>query len=838
MRLHALSPRDPTDAPNEVAKRAGASPRTLAACVVVICLVLLGLDLWRTWQARQIQLAANQVETANLAQSLALHAHDLLRVTDALLLDMRSDLEAGPAPATTHPPIATRQGASVPMLRGLSAFDAQGDRVSAAGSSWAATTTARRSEIADLAIFQRHRAQPDRGLHIGRPLRSMVDGTWIITLSRRVDGPYGRFNGVVVATIPTEALAAIYRSFVLGTDGMIGLSRSDGILLARYPETPAIGADLGERPVYRTLLKQSPHGPWATRSVIDDVEHRGSYHRVEGYDLVITVAHGHDEVLALWRADALFHLVVTLCTAGIIAVLGIRFARQLELQDAAEREVHQRESRYRLLADNCTDLIIQLGPDLRHIWVSPASERLLFTPPQALLGDHLKAIAHPDDWPMLLANLASIATHGHAPPVGYRARRRDGTTLWVEAAGRRLDGGQGFVLVMRDITQRREAEAQLYQAQRMEAVGQLTAGVAHDFNNLLQAQLGALELLIDEVQDRPRALDFAAMALAASESGARLTHSLLAFSRQQVLEPRAIEVPALLAQLTRILSRTLGPRIALQLDVEPDLPPVFADAAQLEAALLNLSINARDAMLEGGRLGIEARCAEATSDAPDGLAPGRHIRLTVSDDGMGMSPETLAQACEPFFTTKGVGKGSGLGLSMVQGFARQSGGALRVRSTPGLGTRVELWLPIAAAGAPEPLRSKPTFQGAGRILLVDDVPDLLAVMSEVLRTTGFTVVPARSGEAAAALLRQDLELDIIVTDFAMPGIDGGALVRQARQLRPGLPAIIVTGYAEADGLATVPSDVVVLRKPIGADDLARCIRDVLDATADAALSPA
>ena len=337
-------------------------------------------------------------------------------------------------------------------------------------------------------------------------------------------------------------------------------------------------------------------------------------------------------------------------------------------------------------------------------------------------------------------------------------------------------------------------------------------------------------MLLAEVADRPNVVQFATMALAAGEHGGKLTHSLLSFSRQQVLEPEAVAISTLLARLEPILSRTLGPRILLRFDIEANLPPVFADAAQLEAALLNLALNARDAMPEGGTLSIWACNAGDLPDIPDNLASGRHVLLAVSDDGSGMSPETMGRACDPFFTTKGIGKGSGLGLSMVQGFARQSGGALQFCNALPHGTRVELWLPIATVIRPATALPLPSpARGSGSILLVDDDPEILTVLAEILHTIGFEVVSVDSGEVALTMLAQTC-FDALVTDFAMPGIDGGELARLVQKSHPLLPVIILTGYAGSDKLVSAPPHAVIIRKPIRGDVLGRRISELLETT--------
>ena len=402
--------------------------------------------------------------------------------------------------------------------------------------------------------------------------------------------------------------------------------------------------------------------------------------------------------------------------------------------------------------------------------------------------------------------------------------------------------------VQTEVAERVRTEQALRQSQKMEAVGQLTAGVAHDFNNLLQAQMAGLELLLDAVRGQERPTRYVQMALASSEKGARLTHSLLSFSRQQMLRPEAVDTPALLTRLRGLLSRTLDPRIALRLKVEPGLAPPLADLAQLEAALLNLCLNGRDAMADrGGLLVVEASSgADCVSSVrlPDGLKAEHCIVFAVTDEGSGIDAGTLARVCEPFFTTKGVGKGSGLGLSMVQGFARQSGGELLIESWPGAGTRVAIWLPRATLGEAgqgrkdrpddaglryEEAGSRP--QGSGRVLLVDDEASVRELMAEVLEGAGFDVVQASSGEEGLALLRvPTARFDALVTDYAMPGMTGGELMAAIRRERPRFPGLVITGYAETAQLGEVPSGCRVLHKPFRTNDLVAGVVELLESS--------
>jgi nitrogen-specific signal transduction histidine kinase/CheY-like chemotaxis protein len=379
--------------------------------------------------------------------------------------------------------------------------------------------------------------------------------------------------------------------------------------------------------------------------------------------------------------------------------------------------------------------------------------------------------------------------------------------------------------LLREQARSAEREAVLRQSQKMEAIGRLTAGIAHDFNNLLQAQLGSLELLQDEVADRPTGRKFASIAISTAERGAQLTHYLLAFSRKQVLQPKQVHLQNLLGSIREVLPRLLGSRITVRVAIEAHLPPAFADISQVETALLNLALNARDAMPEGGELAIEAHASSAGPGAPPALLDGNYIVISVNDTGCGMDPITMAQACEPFFTTKG-SMGSGLGLSMVHGFARQSGGDLRLTSAPGQGTRAEIWLPLDKSYTSECPSLRPArIEGrrAGRVLLVDDAEDVLLTLSTFLQGTGYQVVSVDGGQAALDVLAQDGEFDVLVTDYAMPELDGMALLREMAAIRPGLPALIVTGFADVALDQDLPAPVHLLRKPFRRDELMRAL---------------
>lgn len=374
----------------------------------------------------------------------------------------------------------------------------------------------------------------------------------------------------------------------------------------------------------------------------------------------------------------------------------------------------------------------------------------------------------------------------------------------------------------------------LAQGQRMEALGRLAGGVAHDINNVLQAVLGGARLIIKRSQD-PALHRLAQLISEAAERGGAVTRRLLAFARRDNLEAEPVPVPALLEGVREVLAHSLGASIKVAVSMPPGLPALLADRSQLETVLLNLAINARDAMASfGGELRLSAAAVIMEEDNRQGLAPGHYVRLEVADNGAGMDAETLRRATEPFFTTKQKGQGTGLGLAMAQGFCEQSGGAMEIHSAPGEGTRVTLWLPRAAAisSVTRPLGSMPSRQERRcHILLVDDEPEVLAVLAAGLRDRGHVVVTAVGALEAVGALSADPRVDVLVTDLSMPGMDGVKLIEEARRQRPGLPAVLVTGFvAEAEdelNHASGTGPIQVLRKPVAPEVLAERIMDLL-----------
>ena len=417
--------------------------------------------------------------------------------------------------------------------------------------------------------------------------------------------------------------------------------------------------------------------------------------------------------------------------------------------------------------------------------------------------------------PTTLVSLAESALRGRRRQYEARARLSDLQALTADLERR----------VEERTAEREVALGHLHEAQKLETLGQLTGGVAHDFNNLLTPIIGALELLQRKLGGEDARIDrWIAGALQSGERAKTLVQRLLGFARRQQLHTGAVDVAALLEGMRDLVASSIGPTMELQLRCAPDLPQAQADPHQLELAVLNLCVNARDAMPEGGLLTIAAEPALVDPDSPSSLSPGLYVRVSVVDAGTGMDPEVLARAVEPFFSTKGTGRGTGLGLSMVHGLAAQLGGAFELRSTRGKGTRADLYLPVAAASA-APVGRKPAGQpmqqaGPFSILLVDDEELVRKGTAEMLRGLGHEVVEAQSGSHALAKLGADPAIDLVITDYKMPRMDGAELARRVRLMHAEMPILLITGYT-GDGEAGV--DLPRVDKPFGIAELAAAI---------------
>ncbi|KQW77719.1 histidine kinase [Devosia sp. Root413D1] len=496
------------------------------------------------------------------------------------------------------------------------------------------------------------------------------------------------------------------------------------------------------------------------------------------------------------------------------------------------------DGRYRLLVEAISDYAIyMLDPTGIVANWNAGAQRFKGYRPSEIIGrnfeifytDTDRAVGRPE------INLRRAAEVGRFEDEGWRVRK-DGSQFWAHVVIDRIldpDGNLvGFAKITRDLTERHQAQQELerarealFQSQKIESIGQLTGGVAHDFNNLLMAIIGSLEIVQRRMNADPNISPFIDNALKGARRGAVLTQRMLAFARRQELKMGAVNLKTTVEGMSDLLERSLGPAILIRTEVPENLPAVRTDISQLEAAILNLVVNARDAMPDGGTVRITA--LHKASDRP-----GNYVVFSVADEGEGMDADTLAKATEPFFTTKGIGKGTGLGLSMVHGLAQQSGGYLELQSEPGSGTTASIWLPVTEAEADTavaPPASRPMDgRQVLRVLAVDDDALVLMNTMAMLQELGHEVVEAHSGrEALEALERQTV--DLLITDQGMPKMTGAELAQKVQAAWPHIPILVATGYAELSDSAA--RDLPRLSKPFSQQDLAAAIASTLGAAA-------
>ncbi|WP_144441151.1 hybrid sensor histidine kinase/response regulator [Bradyrhizobium sp. CCGE-LA001] len=531
-----------------------------------------------------------------------------------------------------------------------------------------------------------------------------------------------------------------------------------------------------------------------------------------------------------------------------------KVTRDITERQRAQIDLLESERRYRRLVEAVVDYaIFQLDPSGNVSTWNPGAQRIKGYTPTEIIGQHFSRFYTPEDLELGVPTraLAQAAETGRFEAEGWRMRK-DGTRFWASVVIDRIsdeDGNLiGFAKVTRDLTERKKAQdelrsvqEQLAASQKLEAVGQLSGGIAHDFNNLLMIVLGNIETAERHSRHLPGSVNIQ-RALTNAKRGAQraaaLTSRLLAFSRRQALDPKPINLNTFLSGLQDFLQRTLGEGIEVQTVGSAGLWQIEADTNHLESAIINLSINARDAMPSGGKLTVEAVNVSADEDYcrinPE-LSPGQYVILCVTDTGSGMSREVLEHAFEPFFTTKEPGQGTGLGLSQVYGFVKQSGGHVKIYSEVGQGTSIRMYFP-RYYGSSIPIETEsedvvPEGEKLETILVVEDDADLRVYVSDALRDLNYRVISAPSAQAALTTLLQDApRIDLLLTDVVMPGINGRELGRRAQQIRPGLRILYMTGYSRNAVVhqGRLEEGVDLLEKPISLAKLALRVREMLD----------
>lgn len=518
----------------------------------------------------------------------------------------------------------------------------------------------------------------------------------------------------------------------------------------------------------------------------------------------------------------------------------VAFVLDISERKRIEEELARSELYYRSLIENAVDITAVLTPLGEVRYASPSVERILGYPPAALLGRNMIEFAHPDDRPEVAGRIRRLLEEGSRfERLDVRLRHGDGSWRVVSAIGAVLPpetGIPGMIINGQDVTEHRQLEAQLRQSQKMEAIGVLAGGVAHDFNNLLTAILGNADLAFGRLPGGHPVLEDLSEIRKAGERAASLTSQLLAFSRKQVVSPVVLDPNAVVQDLEKMLRRLIGESISLGTSLEPGLGRIRADRGQVEQVIMNLAVNARDAMPGGGQLTIETRNVNLGADyvgAHAYVPPGPYVLLAVSDTGIGMDEGTRSRIFEPFFTTKEPGRGTGLGLSTVYGIVKQSGGSIEVYSEPGTGTTFKIYFPrVEAAPQSNPARAEiASPRGGETVLLVEDDDGVRKLVCVGLESYGYTVLPARDvAEALRVAEEHPWPIPIVVTDVVMPGASGKELALALETVRPSLKVLFISGYTD-DAIVrhgVLEPGVAFLQKPFSPAALARKVREVLD----------
>ncbi len=737
--------------------------------------------------------------------------------------------------------LAVRAAGDMPQVRLITIVDARGiQRLRSRGSSPPDL------DVSDRSYFIAQRDSTTAGLFMSEPLVTRSEGRWGVILSRRLNDDQGNFAGVVTAILDLEDLQQFYNAVSLGRGSAIHLLRDDGTLLVRNPPTPAA---VGHRFSQLAAPAESPD-----TQIVSPLDGKLDFVAsvpVRGTPLRLAVTREESVALRPWRDEGLRLAVRTLIIAALGVLTIVALLRQLRRVEAGERALRESEERYALAMD---------GANEGHWDWDVAGDRLFLSPKMQVLSGvredrpittraawMAEITVHPEDIPRRDAALNDhFEGRTQRYECEYRVRQPSGAWCWLLSRGRLIRDAAGkpqrFVGSAVDISAQKQAqlerehlEAQLRQAQKMEAIGTLAGGIAHDFNNILGAILGYGELAHQHSEAGSALRRHLDNVMHAAERAKALVDRILGFSRSGLGERVPVNVQSVIEETLELLAASLPAQIRLEKRLEASNAAVIGDATRLHQVAMNLCTNALQAMEQGGVLSVDLESIELPEEqklSRGVLHPGRYVRLGVSDTGSGIPAAVLERMFDPFFTTKGVGEGTGLGLSLVHGIVTELGGAIDVATTAGAGTRFEIWLPITAVSdAPPVLTARELPRGRGEVvMIVDDERPLVALAEEMLAELGYEAVGFNSSSTALHAFRGDPHrFDLVLTDEAMPDLIGTELAREVRRLRPDVPVILMSGYGgsqltERAGAIGVNE---VLRKPLQRRDIADSLARVL-----------
>ena len=756
---------------------------------------------------------------SKIALSDEMRIRSLLMALDKVLLVLRTDIEKNPG--MTRKELLRR----LDELKVEDELSPRTSYVAASGevllsSARSAIETTVRVNLADRAYFQKQKAAQDDQLDVGAPIQSRASGEWVVPLTRRIWNKDGSFGGLLVLSVDPSLFTEPFEKTSIGSNPSRAIIGFDGYTLLRINNGKlSFGGDTRKSQVF-SEIKKSKIGSYTAIATADGVNRAVSYRVIDPYSIIILAGSSVDSIEGLYSGRVQSYILATSLFAVLIMVL----AGLLILGVLRQKKYLETQQSFNQLIELVPQSISRIDAQGRILWTNRRT--IDFSGPsaqeQAKGFDWVLTAVHPEDQGRVTDFLSDVLRVGQsAESCEYRKRRFDGAYLWFSSQITRVmdpDGASvSYLQTGTDIHDRKMAEERARVTQKLESIGQLTGGMAHDFNNLLAIILGNQDLLKSEAlsEQGSKRLEVAS---GAAQRGVGLVKSLLALASKQPLLPATIDLWALVERIAPLLRHALGPRVQLEMTLPASRVHVEVDEAGLEAAFLNLTVNARDAMPQGGTLTMSL-------DASHAMA-----RLVIKDTGTGMPEAVLKRATEPFFTTKEQGRGTGLGLSMVAGFVKQSGGTMKIQSAEGAGTSIEISLPLVlvteAASIPAEPRALVTAPsppsapaGKRRILIVDDEPALAELVRAWARAEGHAAVMTHCADDALTLLAVR-PFDVLLTDIMMPGrIDGIGLAEEASVLYPAMKILLMSGYSRetATHRADVPWSLLV--KPFQKEDL-------------------
>ena len=813
----------------------------LLACTLPILWAFLLFDLHRlNHQART--LSGAQVD--NLARAFAEEVKSSISSIDLTLVELRDEWQGG---YNEFSQVVSRRQAFLEKDIGfqVAIINAAGNLVFSS-----VRTTEVSMNLADREHFRVHLglAFGDR-LFISKPVMGRLSKRWSIQFTRPLIDASGNFSGVIVLSVSPNYFGRFYNTIDLGRDGSITLARSSGEILAQSPDSEtAMGKTVSSAPFLGP--GSGEYGQYEGRFGIDDIERLSGWRLLPKEEMVVVVGQSMDTILASYRQQRLAYFSIGAAISALLATIGYFLLAGMRQRAIATEALVDSEARWKFALEGAAEGVWDWDMRTGEVQFSRRWKEILGFAEHAIGNriDEWEDRIHPEDKPRVLAEVQSHL-HGATPTYisEHRMRCEDGGWKWVLERGMVVShaaDGQPLRMVgtFSDISQRKQAEQldrerlqaleesrrALQQAQKLEALGRLTGGIAHDFNNILQTLTTGIQLSLLSVKEQGAQTALLACQRAV-ERGVQLTRQLLVFGRVQEAHLKTVHLARQMQEIHSLLRGALPSNIEFFVGMPDTLWPVRIDPLQFELAMLNLTMNARDAMPQGGQFSISASNVTLAA-AVNGLEPGDYVHLRIRDTGEGMSEDVLNKALDPFFTTKVVGKGSGMGLAQAYGFASQMGGTLTLQSSRGEGLNVAIYLPRslqeAPAAAPAGRATAPAARSRGRILLVEDDTLVSQTVSPALQKAGFTVDVADNGEEALRRLESQRQFDLVFSDIVMPGaVSGIELAEIVRTRFPAMRIMLATGYSER---RVETAGIRTLAKPYAVETLVAALNEELD----------